>query len=347
MSNKKLKINNMNKKAVRLSKGFWHKFIPNSDKLISPQNIKFEIWDLNTHKIIEKWKPKMYCIRYCAFNKAGDKFILSGSESADESKFQIYNADTFELINEFWFPEQSDNAIFCSEDDSFIFGTWEGNVYKVGLNDKIILTETKTKIDGETFKDYAVSDENNNKLLHIKNAMINLTEADTDNNTVFFVVAPIKAKENLHLLSDYILGYNLKTKTKTEIRLPLSEERYRIASIKYHQGKLAIMKKVYGGKENGNVVHNADLFVFDLENKNLKTIKERFKIRDVFANAQILSWSINGKLAFISLNEIIITDTENDYNETAVAFDRPTSVEFSEDGKSIAIGGDKAVLYSL
>ena len=107
------------------------------------------------------------------------------------------------------------------------------------------------------------------------------------------------------------------------------------------------MKKVYGGKENGNVVHNADLFVFDLENKNLKTIKERFKIRDVFANAQILSWSINGKLAFISLNEIIITDTENDYNETAVAFDRPTSVEFSEDGKSIAIGGDKAVLYSL
>ena len=348
---KKLKnINSkkMNKEKVRLSKGFWHKFIPNSDKLISPQNIKFEIWDLNAHKIIDKWNPDMYCIRYCAFNKAGDKFILSGGCNGNESEFEIYNTDTFGLVNKFWFPEQSDNAIFCSEDDSFIFGTWEGNVYKVGLNDKIVFTETETKIGAKTYKNYAVSAENNNKLLHIENSLINLTEADTDNNNIFFVISPIVLKaENSHLLSDYILVYNLKTKTQNEIRLPLTEENYQIASIKYHKGKLAIMKTVYGGKENGNVFHNADLFVFDLENQNLKTIKERFKIRDVFSNAQILSWNTNGKLAFISLNEIIITDTLNDFSETAVAFDRPTSVEFSEDGKSIAIGGDKALLYRL
>ena len=339
----------MNKKPKRLSKGFWHKFIPNTSKLISPQNIKFEIWDLETHKIIEKCDPKVFCIRNCAFNQSGNKFILSAGCTANESEFKIYDTNTFELLNEFWFPEQSGNAVFNVEEDAFIFGTWDGNVYKIGINDKIILNETKTKIDNKTYKDYTVSPENNNKLLHVENSMILWAETDMDNQNIFFVVSPksLGKTTDLNLLSDYILVYNLKTQSQTEIRLPIEDERCKITGIKYHNEKLAIMKSVYGGKENDNVVHNADLYIFNSKNGHLQAIKERFKIRDVFANTQSLSWNTDEKLASISLSEVIIIDTKNNFEEIVIPFDRPTSVEFSEDGKSIAIGGDKAVLYKL
>ena len=339
----------MNKNQKRLSKGFWHKFIPNTSKLISPQNIKFEIWDLETHKIIEKWDPKVFCINNCAFNQSGNKFILSAGCTADESEFAIYDTNTFELLNEFWFPEQSGNAVFNIEEDAFIFGTWDGNVYKIGINDKIILNETKTKIDNKTYKDYTVSPENNNKLLHVKDSMILLAETDMDNQNIFFVISPKfpRKKTNLNLWSDYILVYNLKNQSQTEIRLPIEDNIYSITGMKYHNGKLAIMKSVCGGKENNYIVHNADLYIFNVNNGDLQAIKEGFKIRDVFSTAQSLSWNRDEKLASIALSEVSIIDTKNNFEEIVIPFDKPTSVEFSEDGKLIAIGGNKAVLYKL
>ncbi len=339
----------MNKNTKRLSKGFWHKFIPNSTKLISPQNIKLEIWDLNTKKIIDKWDPEISCIRNCAFNKSGNKFILSGGCCGNESEFKIYNTVTFELLNKFWFPEQVGNAVFNVDDDFFVFGTWEGNIYKVKINDKIILDETKTKIGTKTFKDYVVSPKSKNKLLHIENSMIKFCETDMDNENIFFVVSPksLSRTTDLNLLSDYVLVYNLKDNSTSEIKLPIEKNRYQIAGLKYYNRKLAIMTTVYGGKENDNVFHYANLFIYDLEEERLHIIKEDFKIRDVFSEAQSLSWNAEGKLAFISLNEVIITDTKNNFEETRITIDRPTSVEFSEDGKLLAVGGKKAILYKM
>lgn len=307
--------------------------------------MKFEIWDLETHKIIDKWDPKVFCIRNCAFNQSGNKFILSAGCIGNESEFTIYDTNTFELLKKFWFPEQSGNAVFNVEENTFIFGTWEGNVYKVGINDKIILNEIKTKIDKKTYKDYTVSPENNNKLLHVENSMILWAETDMDNQNIFFVVCPksLGKTTDLNLFSDYILVYNLKTQTQTEIRLPVEKERYRITGIKYYNGKLSIIKSIYGGTE----FKISDLFIFDLENKILNKIKSQFKMRDIFSNAGPLSWNSNNQLAVICLEEILIIDTNNIQNEISIPFDRATSVEFSNDGKSIAIGGDKAVLYKL
>lgn len=339
----------MNKNRKRLSKGFWHKFIPNTSKLISPQTMKFEIWDLETHKIIEKWDPKVYCISNCAFNQSGNKFILSAGCMGGESEFRIYDTNTFELLNEFWFPEQSGNAVFNVEGDAFIFGTWDGNVYKIGINDKIILNETKIKIDNKTYKDYTVSPENNNKLLHVEDSMITRTETGMESQNIFFVVSPKYGNRTtkINLFSDYILVYNLKTQSQTEIRLPIEDKIYKITGMKYHNGKLAIMKSVCGEKENGYIVNNADLYIFNFNNGDLQAIKESFKIRDVFANAQTLSWNRDEKLASIALSEVSIIDTKNNFEEIVIPFDKPTSVEFSEDGKLIAIGGDKAALYKL
>lgn len=337
------------KKPIKLSKGFWHKFIPNSDRLISPQNIKFEIWDLTIHKIIEKWHPEIFCIRNCAFNKSGTKFILSGGCNGNESKFKIYNTNNFELINEFWLPEQSHNAVFNTEEDTFVFGTWEGNLYKVNINDKIVLTETITKIDKKTFKEYKVSDENNNKLLSIENSMITLTETDFEDN-VFVVVTPKSLGEitDLHLLSDYILIHNLKTKTTREIKLPVEQERYRITGIKCHNNKLAILKTRYGGEENNSSFNNAELYIFDLEKNILQLLKKNFKVRDVYSNNQCLSWNSEDKLSFITLDKVVIIDTLKNYEETTILADKPTSVEYSENGKLLAIGGTtKAILQSM
>lgn len=337
------------KKQRNLSKGFWHKFVPNSTKLISPQNIKLEIWDLKIHKIIEKWHPKIFCIHNCAFNQSGEKFILFGGCVGNESEFKIYDTKTFELLNEFWFPEQCCNAIFSLDDDTFIFGTWEGNIYKVNINDKIIMSETITKIDNKTFKDYKVSDENKIKLLNIENTMITLTESNTK-NIFFFVVSPksLGKTKDSHLLSDYILIYDLKTNETKEIKLPIEEKRYVITGLKFHNNKLAILKTNYGGEEKGKVFHNADLYIFDLQKNDLHLIKNNFQIRDVYSKVECLAWSIEDKLSYITLNEVVIVDTLNNNNETTIEIERPTSVEFSNNGKQLAIGAEKkAIIHEI
>lgn len=66
--------------------------------------------------------------------------------------------------------------------------------------------------------------------------MILWAETDMDNQNIFCCKSKSLGKTtDLNLLSDYILVYNLKTQSQTEIRLPIEDERCKITGIKYHE----------------------------------------------------------------------------------------------------------------
>ena len=91
-----------------------------------------------------------------------------------------------------------------------------------------------------------------------------------------------------------------------------------------------------------------ELYIFDLEKNILQLLKKNFKVRDVYSNTQCLSWNSEDKLSFITLDKVVIIDTLKNYEETTILADKPTSVEYSEDGKLLAIGGTtKAILQSM
>lgn len=338
----------MGKETKRLSKGFWHSFIPNTDKLISPQNIKLEIWDLSTHKVIDKFHPQIFGVRNCAFSPSGSKFILSGGCQAGECEFKIYDTNRFEMVKEFWIPEQSDYAVFTG-DDEFLFGSWDGNIFHVNINDTIPIYEETKIVNNKKDVTYFINSDCKNRLIHIKNTLISLVEFDMDSKTVFAVASSKteNSQENSLTYSNYILAYNLKTKHRKEIKLPTTDKRFRIKGIKYMNGKLAILTTIYGGIENDNVFHLATLFLYNLSENKLSVMKENFKVRDVFSENQSISWSVDNKLAFISLYHVGILDMTQENQEIVIPFDRPTSVVFSENGQALAIGGDKAILYNL
>jgi hypothetical protein len=324
----------MNKKTRRLSSGFWHKFIPNTTKLISPQNIKFEIWDLQTHKIIEKWNPDLPCANICEFSKSGKRFVISAHPKFYRSDFKIYDTSTFKPINQFSFPETSCHPIFISNEDRIVFGTHKGNVYEVDISKK------------------SISDKNDiHKLFQTKESMVMHVEKDSTGQFLFFAVRPFDTAppelRQIHLLSDYILCYNIQTQERTEIRLPVSGKIYHITCSKFHNKKLAIMRCTYAGMLNDRIVHDAELYIYDLVSGQMQLVRENFKLRETFEGDQTVSWSTDSKLAFISLNEVVMLDTKNKGEEVTIPFHKPSSVEFSAEGKFLAIGGDKAILYKV
>jgi hypothetical protein len=141
------------------------------------------------------------------------------------------------------------------------------------------------------------------------------------------------------------MEYNIKENIGK--RMDISEKlNARAEGLALYGNKLAIMTSLYAGKENDNIVFDSKVFIYDIDTKILTLIKENFKIRDVFHKLSIITWSKDGKLAFIGLDEIYLMDIENSF-EKAIKFDRATSVEFSNCGTGIAVGGSKATLYKI
>jgi hypothetical protein len=62
---------------------------------------------------------------------------------------------------------------------------------------------------------------------------------------------------------------------------------------------------------------------------------------------QVFSSATDEVIAVISLDEVLIFDILNNNLILQIGFSKPRSVEFSNDGKTLAIRGDKAKLYKF
>ena len=322
----------MIEKTFRLSNGFWHKFFPNSNKLFSPQNIPLEIWDIDKRAKESKWNPGVYGLENVVFSNNGDKFVIHGgwitSKAPKKSEFKIYETDTMNLIDEFFVAdEKCTNPVFTNDDKHLIFGTWQGNIYNYCIDDKALTNQ------------YSLPNHSFNLIHHGKHS------------EQLYIIGTRKATDSNKNPQDYIFEYNVATKNGNQIDVPvvgISGQPYtNIRGLTLHDDKLAIMTTYYGGKENERVVHEAKVYIYDTNSKEIKLVKENFKVRDVFKYCDCITWSNGGnKLAFIGLNEVYIIDIESNY-EQAIPFERPSSVAFSNCDTGIAVGGNKAKLFKM
>jgi hypothetical protein len=106
------------------------------------------------------------------------------------------------------------------------------------------------------------------------------------------------------------------------------------------------MTSFYAGEEHGNIVHESKVYIYNIDSHAVKLIKENFKTKDVFYDLGSIAWSNDGKLSFIGLDEIYIVDIENNI-EKAIKHEKATSVEFTNCGIGIAVGGTKTKLYKI
>jgi hypothetical protein len=131
-----------------------------------------------------------------------------------------------------------------------------------------------------------------------------------------------------------------------EIRLPSDDRAFEISGLKYHNGKLAIIKSRYKSYKEESECNDCSLYLYNIKEQNFEIIKEHFESRLVIKE-QALCWNKDSKLALILWNEVVVIDIQNKLEEQHFPFDSPYSVEFSEDGSILAIGGDKAILYKV
>jgi WD40 repeat protein len=322
-------------KTFRLSNGFWHIFLPNSNKLFSPQNIQIEIWDIERQIKEGKFHPGLFCIKNITISNNGDKFVFRGGCNYGESIFRIYQIDTLNCVDEFVLMEECCNPIFTNDDQNLIFGTWDGDIYHYNLNEKIY-----------------------KKCFSMENHMFTLISSGKHNDIIYIASSEIGASRKLLGVDNSLIGfiseYNIKENTQRRIDFKEDRNPYeingqtspRINGLSLYKNNLAIMTSFYAGTENDNIVHEAKVYVYNTDTTSVKLIKENFKIKDVFYDFGSIVWSNDGRLAFIGLDEIYIIDMEN-VSEKTIKHEKATSVEFTNCGTGIAVGGTKAKLYKL
>ena len=322
-------------KSFRLSNGFWHKFLPNSSKLFSPQNIPIEIWDVDKRARESKWHPGIYGMENLTVSNHGDKFVILGgwiTSRPNKSEFKVYDINTLECVDEFFVMEKCTNPKFTYDDKNLIFGTWEGIVYKYCFQEKRLT-----------------------KQFVLENHMFDLAHHGKLNNHLYAAVTKQVDEHNEHPFS-FVLEYNVAEKTGKQIyftddanaREPDDQSpRWSVCGLALHNEKLAVLMSSYGGTEGGNLVHIAKLYMYDTKTKETTLIKEGFKIRDIFDDYGSIVWNHRGnKVAFIGLHEVYIIAIENS-TEITLPFERATSVEFSNCDTGIAVGGEKAKMFKI
>ncbi|MDR1315533.1 MAG: hypothetical protein LBK13_01560 [Spirochaetales bacterium] len=322
-------------KTFRLGNGFWHAFLPNSNKLLSPQNIQIEIWDIERQVKESKFHPGLFCIKNITISNTGDKFVFRGGCTYGESIFRIYQIDTMNCIDEFVIMEECCNPVFTNDDQNLIFGTWDGNIYYYNLNEKSY-----------------------RKCFSMENHIFTLINSGKHKGIIYIASSETGASRKLlgadNSLIGFISEYNIKENTHR--RMDFTEERNpyqingqtnpRISGLSLYKNNLAIMTSFYAGTENNTIVREAKVYVYNTDTKTVRLIKENFKVKDVFYDFGSIVWSNDGRLAFIGLDEIYILDMENGF-EKAVKHEKATAVEFTNCGTGIAAGGTKAKLYKL
>jgi hypothetical protein len=292
-----------------------------------------EIWDIDKRTKKKKWNPGVYNLENVIFSNNGDKFVVHGgwgtSKDPRKNVFKIYETDTLNLIDEFFvMVEKCTNPIFTNDDKNLIFGTREGNIYSYCIDNK------------ELTKQYSHANHSFNLIhqgKHEGRLYISETRIATDVNRYW---------------QDYIFEYDIATRNGHQVDIPnigIIDQGYNwsIVGLTLHKDQLGILTTRYGGEENEKVVHDAKAYIYNIGSKELKLLKENFKVKDVFYTESCIVWNNSGsKLAFIGLKEFYIFDIENN-QEQALPFERSTSVVFSNCDTGIAVGGDKAKIFKV
>jgi len=324
----------MIKKSFRLSNGFWHRFLPNSNKLFSPQNIPLEIWDIEKQIKESKWNPEIYGIENLTFSNCGDKFVICGgwiTSRPNKSEFKVYDIHTFDCIDEFVIMEKCSNPAFTKDDKNLIFCTWDGNIYCYSFVEKSL----KKQFSIENYVFHSINTGKHNGVIYISGAQ---PRAIKDNWTVYFIFEYLIEEKN---------GRKLEFTDKRNPNEKVGETNLPICGLALNNNNLAIMTSKYAGKVDGINVCESKVYIYNTDSKNIKLIKENFKINEsVFDELGSIVWSKDGKLAFIGLNEIYIVDINNNLEKT-IMHNKATSLEFSNCGTGIAVGGSKAKLYKI
>jgi len=326
----------MIEKSFRLSNGFWHKFLPNSNKLFSPQNIPIEIWGIDKRVKEHKWNPGIYGIKNIAFTNNGDKFVISGgwtTASPNKSEFKIYDIDTFNCIDEFFIMEYCTNPKFTNDDKNIIFGTREGNIYNYCLEEKSLINQYS--LEHHTFK-LIHHGKHNNKLY--MSATKKANGINTWAEHFIFEYDILDNKGNRIDFSDTITPYEINGKAGSSL-----------SGLALSNNNLAILTTSYGKneKESGELIGEAKSYVYNTSTGKVTLIKEAYKIKHVFDNYSCIAWNNSGsKLAFIGLHEVYVIDNGNN-SETIIPFESATSVEFSNCDTGIAVGGKKAKIFKI
>lgn len=322
-------------KTFRLSNGYWHKFLPNSNKLFSPQNIQIEVWDIEKQLKENKFHPGLFCINNITVSNNGDKFVFRGGCNYGESIFKIYQINTLGCVDEFVIMEECCNPVFTNDDENLIFGTWDGDIYYYNIKEK-------------AYKKY----------FSMENHMFTLINSGKHNNIIYIASSEIGASRKLlgedNSMIGFIFEYNIRENAGRRINFNEERNPYeingktnpRINGLSLYKNNLAIMTSFYAGEENGNIIHESRVYIYNVNSKVVKLIKEKFKTKDVFYDLGSIVWSNDGKLAFIGLDEIYIIDVENN-SEKVIRHEKATSVEFTNCGTGIAVGGVKAKLYKI
>lgn len=286
-------------KFIRLSKGFWHEFLPNQ-QLLSPQNIKIEIWNWLDKKIIDRWHPQVFCVGHCAVSPTGSRFALVGGCDYESSEISIFNSETKENNGFLTLNEKIRNATFGANDKTLYLATHEGNLYELNIGNELIL----------------------NHLYKKDKTLLTQIKYDTENHQLFIIACPTKNKNPN--AKDFVFIYHLDNQTITEIYLP-DNSTQNIKCIEYFNGKLAILTEKYTGETaDGVAFSNAQIYIFDVQKNAFIFVSDNFEIKSVFADSQGLAWSKNGILASIGLNEIFLLDSKNNFSIFEVETPLPT-----------------------
>ena len=326
----------MIEKTFRLSNGFWHKFLPNSNKLFSPQNIPLEIWDIDKRVKERKWNPGIYGIDNIAFSNSGDIFVVCGgwtTANPNKSEFKIYDTDTLNCIDEFYLMEYCTNPKFINDDKSIIFGTREGNIYNYCLAEKSLMIKYS-----------------------LINHVFHLIHHGKHSSKLYMSVTK-KASEQNNWAEHFIFEYDiLENKGK---RIDFSDKinpyeingkaGYGLDGLALFNNHLAILTTSYGKneKENGELIGESKSYIYNISTGKVVLIKEGCKIKRTFDNYSCIVWNnIGSKLAFIGLHEVYVIDIVNK-SETIIPFEKATSVEFSNCDTGIAVGGEKAKIFKI
>ena len=318
-------------KSFRLSYGFWHRFFPNSSKLVSPQSILFEIWDIEKRVRENKWNPGITGVENVTFSNIGDKFVITGgwhTSSPNKSTLRIYDADTLNCIDEFSLMEPCSNPKFTCDDKNLIFGTREGKIY-----------------------DYCLEEKTLTAIYSLEGHMINLIHHGKHNNRLY-VSATKVANEQNNWAEDFILEYNIEEHRGRKINFADENSIYkllgqpggRLSGLSLFGENLAILTTRYYDK----VASEAKTHIYNTASGKLALVKENFKVSsDPFDENSCIVWNNSGnKLAFIGVEEVYVVDIESN-SETAIQFENATSVEFSNCGMGLAVGGEKAKLFKI
>jgi hypothetical protein len=318
-------------KSFRLSKGFWHKFLPDSKRLLCPQNIPIEIWDIIEGKRIGKFHPKISCIRNITLSNKGDIFIFRGGCIYGKSEFKLYDTNTLNGFDEFTISEECSNPVFSEDDKNVIFGTWDGNIYWYNLEEKNI-----------------------KKCFFKENYMFSLINTGKNDNGLLYIATSGKDNPN-NCKIGFIVEYDIVENTVMKLEFYDDNNPYKIngktgakiIGLSLYKDNLAIMTAFYKDKIDDKVVHEAQVYVYNINTRKIIYIKENIQIQDVFYEQGVIIWSIDGKLSFIGLKEVYIIEAKNNYLEKTIPFDMATSVEFSNCGTGMAIGGNKAKIIKI